>query len=55
MGRRLTEGAFTVRAEGRRLTVAAGAPDSAQLVEGDESALQRLVEQFAFPSLDPAP
>jgi DNA-binding HxlR family transcriptional regulator len=79
---RLTDGAFTARAEGTSLTVAAGAPDDADLVittedehlhrlltrqltpaeavatgvvtlDGDASALPRLVELFAFPTLDP--
>jgi DNA-binding HxlR family transcriptional regulator len=77
---RLTDGPFTVRAEGSTLTVTAGAPGDADLVitteddelhrlltrqvtsddavaagtvalEGDASALQRLVELFAFPAL----
>jgi DNA-binding HxlR family transcriptional regulator len=77
---RLTDGPFTVRAEGTSLTVAAGAPDDADLVittgdehlhelltgqltpaeavatgavtlDGDASALPRLVELFAFPTL----
>ena len=76
----LTDGAFTVRAEGKRLTVVAGAPEDADLVittddehlhrlltrrldpaqavtsgavtlNGDATALSRLVELFAFPSL----
>jgi len=79
---RLTDGTFTVRAEGRSLTVTAGAPDDADLVitsqdddlhrlltyqltpaeaiasgavtlEGDATALPRLVELLAFPTLDP--
>ena len=78
---RLTDGAFTVRAEGTSLTVTAGAPDDSDLVittedehlhrlltrqltpaeavatgavtlDGDASALPRLVELFAFPTLD---
>jgi DNA-binding HxlR family transcriptional regulator len=78
---RLTDGAFTVQAEGRNLTVTAGAPDDADLtitttdedlhrlltrllspteavatgaatLDGDASALARLVELFAFPALD---
>lgn len=77
---RLTDGAFTVRAEGRNLTVNAGPPEHADLVittedealhrlltrlltpadavssgdvtlEGDASALLRLVGLFAFPAL----
>jgi DNA-binding HxlR family transcriptional regulator len=77
---RLTDGAFTVRAEGRSLTVSAGAPEDADLtittddehlhrlltrllspaaavatgavtLDGDASALPRLVELFDFPSL----
>lgn len=80
---RLTDGTFTVRAEGRSLTVTAGAPDDADLVitsqdddlhrlltyqltpaeaiasgavtlDGDATALPRLVELLAFPTLDPA-
>ena len=79
---RLTDGTFTVRAEGRSLTVTAGAPDDADLVitsqdddlhrlltyqltpaeaiasgavtlDGDATALPRLVELLAFPTLDP--
>jgi DNA-binding HxlR family transcriptional regulator len=79
---RLTDGAFTVRAEGASLTVTAGAPDDADLVittedddlhrlltrqltpaeavatgaatlDGDASALPRLLKLFAFPTLDP--
>jgi DNA-binding HxlR family transcriptional regulator/putative sterol carrier protein len=79
----LTDGSFTVRATGTSLTVAAGAPDDADLViatrdehlhrlltrqltpaaavgtgavtlDGDVSALPRLVELFAFPALAPA-
>lgn len=79
---RLTDGAFTVWAEGASLAVTAGAPDDANLiittedehlhrlltgqltptaaiatgavtVDGDASALPRLVELFAFPILDP--
>jgi DNA-binding HxlR family transcriptional regulator len=79
---RLSDGAFTVRAEGTGLTVCAGAPDGADLVittadehlhalltrrltateavatgaitlDGDASALPRLIELFAFPALDP--
>lgn len=78
---RLTDGAFTVRAEGTSLTVIAGAPDDADLVittedehlhrlltrqltpaeavtsgavtlDGEASALRRLVALFAFPALD---
>jgi DNA-binding HxlR family transcriptional regulator len=78
---RLTDGAFTVRAEGASLTVTAGAPDDADLVittddehlhrlltrqlapaeavakgavtlDGNASALPRLVKLFAFPTLD---
>lgn len=78
---RLTDGAFTVRAEGTSLTVIAGAPDDADLVittedehlhrlltrqltpadavtsgavtlDGEASALRRLVALFAFPTLD---
>jgi DNA-binding HxlR family transcriptional regulator len=77
----LSDGTFTVRAEGTSLTVSAGAPDEADLVvtsedehlhqlltrrlssedavatgaialDGDASALPRLVELFAFPTLD---
>jgi len=77
---RLTDGPFTVRAEGTNLTVAAGSPDEADLVittedaelhrlltrqvtaddavrmgtvalDGDASALPRLVDLFAFPIL----
>jgi DNA-binding HxlR family transcriptional regulator len=77
---RLTDGPFTVRAEGTNLTVTAGSPDEADLVittedaelhrlltrqvtpddavrtgtvalNGDASALPRLVELFAFPIL----
>jgi DNA-binding HxlR family transcriptional regulator len=77
---RLTDGPFTVRAEGSNLAVTAGAPDEADLVittednelhrlltrqvtpdeavtsgtvtiDGDPSALPRLVELFAFPAL----
>ena len=77
---RLSDGVFTVRAEGASLTVAAGAPEQADLVvttsdadlhalltrqltpadavasgavtlDGDVSALARLVELFDFPSL----
>jgi DNA-binding HxlR family transcriptional regulator len=77
---RLSDGAFTVRAKGKGLTVSAGAPDRSDLVvttddehlhqllthrltpedavaagsvtvDGDVSALPRLVELFAFPSL----
>jgi DNA-binding HxlR family transcriptional regulator len=77
---RLTDGPFTVRAEGTNLTVTAGSPDEADLVittedaelhrlltrqltpdeavrtgavalDGDASALPRLVELFAFPIL----
>jgi len=80
---RLTDGTFTVRAEGTGLTVTAGAPEDADLVitaaddhlhqlltrrltpdeavasgavtlDGQASALPRLVELFAFPTLDPA-
>jgi DNA-binding HxlR family transcriptional regulator len=80
---RLTDGAFTVRAERTSLTVTAGAPDDADLVittddehlhrllthqltpaeavatgaatlDGDATALPRLLELFAFPTLDPA-
>jgi DNA-binding HxlR family transcriptional regulator len=76
----LTDGPFTVQAEGGNLTVTAGAPDEADLVittednelhrlltrqvtpdeavtggtvtiDGDPSALPRLVELFAFPIL----
>ena len=79
---RLTDGPFTVRAEGTNVTVTAGAPDDADLVittadehlhrlltrqltpadalatdavtlEGDASALPRLVALFAFPVLEP--
>lgn len=78
---RLSDGTFTVRAEGTSLTVTAGAPDAADLVittedehlhrllthrltpavavatgavilEGDASALPRLVGLFVFPVLD---
>jgi DNA-binding HxlR family transcriptional regulator len=78
---RLTDGPFTVRAEGTSLTVAAGAPGAADLVvttaddhlhrlltrrlspaeavstgavtlDGDSSALPRLVDLFDFPALD---
>jgi ubiquinone biosynthesis protein UbiJ len=77
---RLTDGPFTVRAEGTNLTVTAGSPDEADLVittedpelhrlltrqvtpddavrtgtvalDGDASALPRLVDLFAFPIL----
>ena len=77
---RLTDGPFTVQAEGTNLTVAAGSPDEADLVittedaelhrlltrqvtaddavrmgtvalDGDASALPRLVDLFAFPIL----
>jgi DNA-binding HxlR family transcriptional regulator len=77
---RLTDGPFTVRAEGTNLTVSAGSPDEADLVittedaelhrlltrqltadeavrtgtvaiDGDASALPRLVDLFAFPIL----
>ncbi len=77
---RLSDGAFTVRAEGTSLSVTAGAPGDADLVitardehlhrlltrqltpaeavatgavalDGDASALPRLVELFAFPAL----
>jgi DNA-binding HxlR family transcriptional regulator len=77
---RLSDGVFTVRAEGTSLTVAAGAPERADVVvttsdadlhalltrrltpdeavasgavtlDGDTSALTRLVELFDFPSL----
>jgi DNA-binding HxlR family transcriptional regulator len=77
---RLSDGVFTVRAEGTSLTVAAGAPERADAVvtttdadlhalltrrltpdeavasgavtlDGDTSALTRLVELFDFPSL----
>lgn len=77
---RLTDGPFTVRAEGPDVTVTAGAPDDADLVitteddelhrlltrqvtpdeavttgtvalDGDATALSRLVELFAFPTL----
>jgi DNA-binding HxlR family transcriptional regulator len=77
---RLTDGPFTVRADGTNLIVTAGAPDDADLVitteddelhrlltrqvtpdeavtagtvslDGDASALPRLVELFAFPAL----
>ena len=77
---RLTDGVFTVRAEGTSLTVAAGAPERADVVvttsdadlhalltrqltpdeavpsgavvlDGDVSALERLIELFDFPSL----
>jgi len=80
---RLTDGAFTVRAEGTSLILTAGAPDDADLVitaedaelhrlltrqlkpaeavatgavtlDGDASALPRLLELFAFPTVDPA-
>lgn len=80
---RLTDGAFTVRAEGTSLTITAGPPDDADLVittedehlhrlltggltaaaavadgavslDGDPSALPRLIGLFAFPALDPA-
>jgi DNA-binding HxlR family transcriptional regulator len=80
---RLTDGAFTVRAEGSSLSVTAGAPDDPDLVittadadlhqlltrqllpteaitsralilDGDPAALGRLVELFAFPTLDPS-
>ena len=79
---RLTDGAFTVRADGTSLTVTAGAPDDADLVvttadehlhrlltrqltpaeavatgavtlDGDASALPRLVALFAFPTFEP--
>jgi DNA-binding HxlR family transcriptional regulator len=79
---RMTDGAFTVRAEGTSLSVTAGAPDEADLVitardehlhrlltrqltpteavtteevtlDGDASALPRLIELFDFPTLDP--
>jgi DNA-binding HxlR family transcriptional regulator len=78
---RLTDGPFTVRAEGTTLAVTAGAPADADLtittddehlhrlltrlltpaeavatgavtLDGDASALARLVELFAFPALD---
>jgi len=77
---RLTDGAFTVQAEGTNLIVSAGMPEQADLVvtttddqlhllltrqldpaeavasgaitvDGDASALQPLVERFAFPAL----
>ena len=80
---RLTDGAFTVRAEGAGLTVTAGAPDDADLVitaedqdlhriltrqltpakavatgavtlDGNASALPRLVKLLAFPTVDPS-
>jgi DNA-binding HxlR family transcriptional regulator len=79
----LTDGPFTVRAEGTTLTVGAGAPVSpdavilteddtlhrllthrlapseavatgAARIEGDASALDRLMALFAFPSLEPS-
>jgi DNA-binding HxlR family transcriptional regulator len=79
---RLTDGAFTIRAEGTSLTITAGAPNHADLLittedenlhrlltrrltpaeavatgaltlDGDATALPRLVELFAFPTLDP--
>jgi DNA-binding HxlR family transcriptional regulator len=81
---RLTDGAFTVRAETTNLMVTAGAPDHADLaittgdehlhrlltrqltpddavatgvvtLDGDASALPRLIALFAFPILDPRP
>jgi DNA-binding HxlR family transcriptional regulator len=80
---RLTDGPFTVRAEGTGINLRAGAPDAADLVittqdeclhrlltrrlapaeavatgvvtlDGDASALPRLVDLFAFPDLDAA-
>jgi len=80
---RLTDGAFTARAERTSLTITAGAPDDADLVittedehlhrlltrqltpaeavatgaatlDGDATALPRLLDLFAFPTLDPA-
>jgi DNA-binding HxlR family transcriptional regulator len=78
---RLSDGAFTVRAKGKSLTVTAGAPGDADLaitaedetlhrlltglltpatavatglvtLDGDASALARLIELFDFPALD---
>jgi DNA-binding HxlR family transcriptional regulator len=80
---RLTDGAFTVRAERTSLTVSAGAPGNPDLVvttddqhlhrlltrqltpgeaaaagavtlEGDATALPRLIDLFTFPAPDPA-